>query len=114
MSLAPHELKALALELAAAMPPIEQRPGHGATGPILIDNSLAVSLRLESIAGIADCIEAAAALLTNPDADHQPPDRAIPAACRGIGFLVENLEALLMHSPPVLRMPAPPAKDGCA
>lgn len=107
----PHELKALAIELAAAMPPVDQRPGHGEAGPILIDNSLEVAIRLEAITGIAECIAAASRLTTDPDMSDQPPDNAIPAACRGIGYLVEGLEALLTHTPPILRMPASPAGD---
>lgn len=107
----PHELKTLAIELAAAMGPVDQRPGPDTAGPILIDNSLDVSIRLEAITGIAECIAAASRLTTDPDISDQPPDNAIPAACRGIGYLVQGLEALLIHTPPILRMPAMPAKD---
>lgn len=107
----PHELKALAIELAAAMPPVDQRPGPDTAGPILIDNSAAVAQRLEAIAGIAGCIEAAARRTPAQAASGTPIDDAIPAACRGIGYLVEGLEALLTHTPPILRMPATPARD---
>ena len=68
-----------------------------------IDNSAEIALRLDVIRGIAGCIEATSECTTNPKSVIQPFDAAIPGACRGIIYIVEELEALLKETPPIVK-----------
>ncbi|WP_407352036.1 hypothetical protein [Luteimonas sp. R10] len=97
MALQPHELKALAIELAAAMPPsamtsITKTAGQSCT-PLAIRDE--VDMLLYAIRGVAWCMEGASRCYTDPAVGDVPPDEAIPAAAHAIHELTNLIEAKL-------------------